>query len=443
MTAPLALTANLPDLLGTSPADLIDQESRHDSTRAEALERAGRLRAGIVRYAEMRQDIADAFACRDWVALGYDNWPAYIAGEFGEQIAQLARNERREAVADFRSQGMSTRQIAESTGMPQSTVSDTVRQLTGSGQLSQPERITGADGKDRPASRPTAAPKPDLKPAILAALAGADAKGLTLDKLADALDGSPSEKDLRAALDVLDKAGEIVVTATWATGKPRRWALTPAPAALSTAPAGTGEGTVPAADGCPTPAVLPQGPDPVTSVAAALDRPAYGTVESFANIFRRAVRRPDFLEACALAIVQALVDDPGDDARKVELVKNVVAAVELVDDEATELDELRAEVEKLREAERWRNLPLSEQIAELHPADVVPVPAEDATLTPPAEVEERTEEQEPGPVVHVSHIGNETLCGLLVEVLPAGHTTVHTWAEPHNCPACTSKVVPF
>lgn len=175
MTAAIITTPiSMPDLLGTSPADLmpIDAE-RHDSTPAEARERADRLRAGIVRYAEMRQDIADAFACRDWIALGYDHWYAYVEAEFGEQLARLDRGERREAVGDLRAQGMSTRQIASATGMPKSTVSDAVRQLSGSGQLSQPERITGSDGKDRPASRPTPkTPEPTAVPSTAAAGSG-------------------------------------------------------------------------------------------------------------------------------------------------------------------------------------------------------------------------------------------------------------------------------
>jgi hypothetical protein len=53
---------------------------------------------------------------------------------------------------------MSIRQIAAATGLPKSTVSDTVRQLSNSGQLEQPERITGADGKSYAATRPAPAP---------------------------------------------------------------------------------------------------------------------------------------------------------------------------------------------------------------------------------------------------------------------------------------------
>jgi hypothetical protein len=160
MTAVLALTTPMPDLLGTCPADLLPFESeRLDSTPAEARERADRLRAGIVRYAEMRQDIADAFACRDWLALGYQHWAAYVEAEFGEQLAQLARGERREAIADLRGQGMSTRQIANSTGIGQSQVRRDLAEVSPNGS---PEKVTGSDGKQHPAKRPerTQTPEP-------------------------------------------------------------------------------------------------------------------------------------------------------------------------------------------------------------------------------------------------------------------------------------------
>jgi hypothetical protein len=134
----------------TTPAVL---GGRHDSTPDEARRRADRLRIGIVRYAEMRQDIADTYTCRDWLALGYENWPAYVEAEFGEQLAQLTRDERRQVIGDLRKRGMSTRQIASTTGTPQSTVSDKLRQLTEAGQLTQPERITGSDGRKRRATR--------------------------------------------------------------------------------------------------------------------------------------------------------------------------------------------------------------------------------------------------------------------------------------------------
>jgi len=53
---------------------------------------------------------------------------------------------------------MSIREIAKATGVSRSTVANDLAQLSNSGQLDQPEKITGADGRERPATRPTPSP---------------------------------------------------------------------------------------------------------------------------------------------------------------------------------------------------------------------------------------------------------------------------------------------
>jgi len=149
-----------PDLLGTSPADLIDRVvDRPVATLDEARQRADRLRAGLVRYSEMRQDIADAYACRDWLALDYGSWYEYVKGEFGQELRQLSRTERSAAVQDLRTQGMSTRQIASATGAARNTVAAELA------QTEPPDRITGTDGKSYPAARPSTSAGRDLPPA--------------------------------------------------------------------------------------------------------------------------------------------------------------------------------------------------------------------------------------------------------------------------------------
>lgn len=61
-------------------------------------------------------------------------------------------------------------------------------------------------------------------------------------------------------------------------------------------------------------------------------RPPYGTVESYARILRN--NRPDSLELSALGIVQIIADDQHwGDAYKVERIRAVVAAAELVREE--------------------------------------------------------------------------------------------------------------
>lgn len=159
ITTPLSM----PDLLGTAPSDLIPSDAeRHDSTLDEARARSARLTAGIVGYAQMRQDIADAFAGRDWLVLGYASWDAYVEGEFGELLAKLDRGERRQAVGDLRGQGMSVRQIASATGASYGTVRNDLAEVSKTAQL--PEKVIGSDGKEHPATRPTPKPTPTPEP---------------------------------------------------------------------------------------------------------------------------------------------------------------------------------------------------------------------------------------------------------------------------------------
>lgn len=142
-----------PDLFGTAPSDLVpDVDQFADSTTAR--QRAERIRAQIVSYHQMRQDIADAFAYRDWAALGYSSWYGYLEGEFGPELQQLARHrgQRADAARDLRAGGLSTRQIAKVLDVD----AKTVRNDLADGPA--PAAVVGADGKTYPASRAVQAP---------------------------------------------------------------------------------------------------------------------------------------------------------------------------------------------------------------------------------------------------------------------------------------------
>lgn len=160
-TAPSAV----PDLLGTSPADLLDTvEEAPVATLDEARGRAERIRAGLESYTQMRQDIADAFARRDWLALDYPSWFTYLEGEYGPELRRLTRAERREAITDLRGQGLSTRQIASATGVPR----ETVRRSVSADPNGSPASVTGADGKTYAAKRPERPPFPGPSDAAVA-----------------------------------------------------------------------------------------------------------------------------------------------------------------------------------------------------------------------------------------------------------------------------------
>lgn len=192
------------------------------SALAIARARCERIRKGMESFIATRRDVAAAYAARDWATLGYESFDAYLEGEFSEARLKLTPEERREAVAELRLAGMSQPAIGSVLGVSQSTVRNDLAQLSTSTKL--PETVTGTDGKERPATRLAADPKPDLAPTILEALTRAGRDGLDQKVIAAVFPEQPAEKDLLRALEKLVKSGEVVVTATWANKKPRKWA---------------------------------------------------------------------------------------------------------------------------------------------------------------------------------------------------------------------------
>lgn len=89
--------------------------------------------------------IERAEAGRAWEILGYTSWTAYVAGEFAESLAGLARAERIPIVAKLSGTGMSTRAIGEVVGVSHKTVVGDLRAGGTGGTTS-----TGTDGKTYP-----------------------------------------------------------------------------------------------------------------------------------------------------------------------------------------------------------------------------------------------------------------------------------------------------
>lgn len=106
--------------------------------------------------------IAEAYAGRVWISLGYDNWDDYINSEFGAAPLRVPRQERQEIVGSLREAGLSTRAIAAATGESQSTVQRDVGQLNQNDSVEAAARLRGLDGKDRPASRPAPEPQDEI-----------------------------------------------------------------------------------------------------------------------------------------------------------------------------------------------------------------------------------------------------------------------------------------
>lgn len=129
------------------------------ATQELARARAARIRAGIQTYLHTLADVAAAYAQRDWTALGYADWQAYVDGEYGAERLRLSPEHRAKAVAELRLSGMSQRAIGTALGVSVATVN---RDLGTVPDETVPDRITGLDGREQPASRPQSpAPEPE------------------------------------------------------------------------------------------------------------------------------------------------------------------------------------------------------------------------------------------------------------------------------------------
>lgn len=131
------------------------------ATQELARARAARIRAGIQTYLHTLADVSAAYAQRDWVALGYADWQAYVDGEYGAERLRLSPEHRAKAVAELRLAGMSQRAIGTALGVDAATVN---RDLRGVADAT-PAEIQGADGKTYAATRPTEHPRPAERPA--------------------------------------------------------------------------------------------------------------------------------------------------------------------------------------------------------------------------------------------------------------------------------------
>jgi transposase-like protein len=72
----------------------------------------------------------------------------------------LSREQRREVVARLRSEGMPVRSIAETMGIPKSTVGRDLADVSQMGHISVPATITDSLGRQQPATKPRPTPEP-------------------------------------------------------------------------------------------------------------------------------------------------------------------------------------------------------------------------------------------------------------------------------------------
>lgn len=101
--------------------------------------------------ADLELKIVTAYFGRAWAVMGYDSWDDYVQGEFKQAPLALPREDRKASVASLRSQGLSLRAIASATGVDPATVHRDLAPVANA----TPDSITGIDGREYPATRPT------------------------------------------------------------------------------------------------------------------------------------------------------------------------------------------------------------------------------------------------------------------------------------------------
>lgn len=167
--------------------------SQHSYTAEEARELTDQIRAGMESVYHL---IRSAYRGRAWQALGYATWDEYVTREFGNLHLRPPLEERQQVVVSLREVGMSTRAIATSTQMSQSTVA---RELRAAGESNdspvESAPVHGVDGK-------TYAPRQRLQP-----VEDAD---VIEDEAPEVLEGQSSIEDLldrpasEAGVELLD-----------------------------------------------------------------------------------------------------------------------------------------------------------------------------------------------------------------------------------------------
>lgn len=97
--------------------------------------------------------IQTAWTRRIWVAMGYESWDAYVAGEFADLSLTPPLEKRTSVVASMAEAGMSVRAIGAATQMSKSTTARTIKEAKDQGLVEPSVPSTGLDGKSyRPAS---------------------------------------------------------------------------------------------------------------------------------------------------------------------------------------------------------------------------------------------------------------------------------------------------
>ena len=139
---------------------------------------------------ELIEEIAEALRLKAWVPLGYGSWEAMTEAR-GWEFSPRTSTDRAALAKVMRESGMSYRAIGKLVGASKDTVQ---RDMGTVSNETVPDRITGTDGKQRPATRPPIAELVDE-------LAPDDTYPGEAEAIADQLDDDATPEDIGEAID--------------------------------------------------------------------------------------------------------------------------------------------------------------------------------------------------------------------------------------------------
>lgn len=135
-----------------------------------------------------------------------------LARTLNEDRRQVPPEERRQQVADLRHEGHSERAIAGALGVSKTTVHKDLGQLVTSDQLTQPERVKGQDGRERPATNKPAKAKKEKPPKPKAVIASREVEKLyeqAKEEIVELKESLANLADLAASAKAFEEKAEF------------------------------------------------------------------------------------------------------------------------------------------------------------------------------------------------------------------------------------------
>lgn len=138
---------------------MITEIAASDLTVDEARESVDRTKRGLEAAAE---EVVRQINGRAWLALGYESWDEMREAEYGGAAVIVPRADRPQLTARLAAEGLGQRQIGDTLGVSQATVSGDLRDVINSDNTEAPETRTDSLGREQPRTKGRPSPEPNI-----------------------------------------------------------------------------------------------------------------------------------------------------------------------------------------------------------------------------------------------------------------------------------------